>query len=234
MSVLEAVQPKLGEKFVDIGSGTGKAVLLAAALHPLRSCVGIEIVEPLHAVAVRAKEAFFQKLRELSQQGSSKREAGSTAAHDSEASCQLILGDCFDHTDEWRDADILYLPCTCFTEEMMQRLLALAATWKPTARVIATSRLLATPALRLERTMRARYKRGNLAFHIYRRVGHTQEEEEDEEEEGKEEEGKRQGEERKEEEEEGKKRNGGKKVQSAGGDGKQNGVHPKKRAKQSK
>ena len=98
MSVLEAVQPKLGEKFVDIGSGTGKAVLLAAALHPLRSCVGIEIVEPLHAVAVRAKEAFFQKLRELSQQGSSKREAGSTAAHDSEASCQLILGDCFDHT----------------------------------------------------------------------------------------------------------------------------------------
>ncbi len=48
--VLHLVEPQEGEVFVDLGSGTGKAVMLAAALYPLSKsvrsvfvCVCVEI-----------------------------------------------------------------------------------------------------------------------------------------------------------------------------------------------
>jgi len=43
--VLEAMAPKPGETFVDLGSGAGKTVLLAALLYPeLNRCVGLEMM----------------------------------------------------------------------------------------------------------------------------------------------------------------------------------------------
>lgn len=40
---LDWVEPVAGEIFFDLGSGTGKAVLTAAALHPFAAATGIEI-----------------------------------------------------------------------------------------------------------------------------------------------------------------------------------------------
>jgi tRNA G46 methylase TrmB len=42
---------EVGGKFVDIGSGSGKAVFAAALLHKFDDCVGIEILEGLHNLA---------------------------------------------------------------------------------------------------------------------------------------------------------------------------------------
>ena len=50
--------PTAGEVFYDLGSGTGKAVLTAAALHPLAAACGIEIQPRLHEAALAAQRAF--------------------------------------------------------------------------------------------------------------------------------------------------------------------------------
>jgi len=60
--VLKIVVPASGEKFYDIGSGTGRAVLLAAQLYPhtLTKCCGIEIVSGLHQVALEMKAKYMK------------------------------------------------------------------------------------------------------------------------------------------------------------------------------
>ncbi|EKX43703.1 hypothetical protein GUITHDRAFT_110160 [Guillardia theta CCMP2712] len=62
--ILCLVQPKEGEIFVDLGSGTGKAVLLAASLFPFSESIGIEFVEPLHKAALRLQQSFWTMVAE--------------------------------------------------------------------------------------------------------------------------------------------------------------------------
>ncbi|KAG9406696.1 Histone-lysine N-methyltransferase, H3 lysine-79 specific [Aphanomyces cochlioides] len=45
--------------FVDIGSGTGNLVMLVAIASTISHCVGIEIVQERHNIAVRAKESLL-------------------------------------------------------------------------------------------------------------------------------------------------------------------------------
>ncbi|CAE7600631.1 ANK1, partial [Symbiodinium pilosum] len=48
-------QPQPGETFLDLGSGSGRAVLAAALAFPgLRCCRGYELLGPLHAAAERS------------------------------------------------------------------------------------------------------------------------------------------------------------------------------------
>jgi hypothetical protein len=59
-------RPATPPHFVDIGSGTGKAVLAAALAHTLASAVGVELVPQLHKTAVRAERAMRELLLEPS------------------------------------------------------------------------------------------------------------------------------------------------------------------------
>ena len=59
-------RPATPPHFVDIGSGTGKAVLAAALAHTLVSAVGVELVPQLHKTAVRAERALRELLLEPS------------------------------------------------------------------------------------------------------------------------------------------------------------------------
>lgn len=55
-----------GTTFVDLGSGTGKAVISAALLGQFRECRGIELVENLHAEAIKLKEEVWNgKIKDL-------------------------------------------------------------------------------------------------------------------------------------------------------------------------
>lgn len=45
-----------GKVFTDIGSGTGRLVLAAAALHPWKLCRGLEVLEGIHNVALETLE----------------------------------------------------------------------------------------------------------------------------------------------------------------------------------
>ena len=58
-------EPAAPPHFIDIGSGTGKAVLAAALARPLASASGVELVPQLHSTAVRAERALRQLLAQL-------------------------------------------------------------------------------------------------------------------------------------------------------------------------
>ena len=46
LTALGWCDPQPGESFIDLGSGTGKAVLTAAAAYKLKSCAGVELLRP--------------------------------------------------------------------------------------------------------------------------------------------------------------------------------------------
>ena len=48
LAALQWCDPRPGETFIDLGSGTGKAVLAAAATIALESAIGVRIVRELH------------------------------------------------------------------------------------------------------------------------------------------------------------------------------------------
>ena len=107
------VVPPASEKqiFFDVGSGTAKPVLVAATLLRARfeRCEGVELVEALHEDAA----ATLGRLR-----SSSVLES---------AEIRLRCDDMFACSEEWLKADVLFIPTTCFDEDMRARPLFIAA-----------------------------------------------------------------------------------------------------------
>lgn len=60
--VLMSVAPQPGEIFVDLGSGTGRAVFCAAAIAPWKRVVGVEFVRDLHNSGLRMAADFKAKV----------------------------------------------------------------------------------------------------------------------------------------------------------------------------
>eukprot|EP00939_MAST-03C_sp_MAST-3C-sp1_P003782 g3782.t1 len=100
------------EKFVDLGSGTGKAVFAATLCHDFASCEGIEIVESLHAIA-RNMHGDWKKM--LSDDFI--RSDGTKCSH---TSIRLHLGDAtgFDLSD----VDLVFMCSTVFDYDLMTKL----------------------------------------------------------------------------------------------------------------
>ncbi|GBG29524.1 Histone-lysine N-methyltransferase, H3 lysine-79 specific [Hondaea fermentalgiana] len=138
--------------FADIGSGTGKAVL-TAALCGFHDCLGIEIVDKLHACA---EQGLDRAIRE------------GLIAQD--AQVKFVHGDSFALVDRWTQKDLIFAPTTCFTEDLMAQLTAALSALKPGARIITTTRTLTSKLLKLVLRKRFKYARGSLVFMVYERV----------------------------------------------------------------
>ena len=112
----EVVKPLPGEVFADLGSGTGRAVFVAALCWPaLAACKGYEVSPPLHDDARRCHG-------ELS---------GSVMAP-----VELHCADVLQRTD-WAAADILWIASVCLSDGTLRAIAArLAESLKPGARVI--------------------------------------------------------------------------------------------------
>jgi len=144
--------PQVHDKgtFLDLGSGSGKAVLSAAFTGVFSSCIGVEIMEPLHQLATQALER---------------------ASHiDAEkaAIARFELGDIFEKEELWASADVVLVTCTLFTDDMMLRLdNAINRLVRPGSIVITTTRRLNTPRARLMTEGRIKYAKGSLLFIVY-------------------------------------------------------------------
>ena len=112
----EVVKPRPGEVFVDLGSGTGRAVFVAALCWPgLSCCKGYEVSPPLHDDATRCHG-------ELS---------GSVMAP-----VELLCADVL-RRDDWAAADIVWIASVCLSDGTLRAIGArLAESLKPGARVI--------------------------------------------------------------------------------------------------
>ena len=101
------------QRFYDLGSGTGKAVVAAALLHAWECCTGIELLHSLHDAALEVLDVW----RLPSTQDRLPPE--SLDVH-----IEFIRGDCTEL--DWSDGDVVFINCVVFDEPLMLKLAAIA------------------------------------------------------------------------------------------------------------
>jgi SAM-dependent methyltransferase len=111
--------------FYDIGSGGGRVTLMAASLGCFEQCLGVEIMDSLHACAVDAKRTWDSLPDD---------ENRSTSVVD------FYHGSLTDKSvRDWSDADVVYVNCTCFQRELFLETVALASEMKSGSYLITLS-----------------------------------------------------------------------------------------------
>ncbi|ETI40932.1 hypothetical protein F441_13696 [Phytophthora nicotianae CJ01A1] len=97
-----------GGNFYDIGSGCGKVVMAAALLHDFSKCCGIEVLDGLHAVALKVLDRWrFEILDSL-------------PATKADVDVGFVKGDAVKRPDIWRDATLVFCNSTCFSDSLIQ------------------------------------------------------------------------------------------------------------------
>lgn len=104
--VIADLHPQPGEVFYDLGSGTGKAVILAHLLFDFKRVTGIELLDSLHNAAADVVERYEKEFRPELKKYVDNRE------------CKVIHGDILQA--DFRDADIIFMNSTCFQDDLMQ------------------------------------------------------------------------------------------------------------------
>lgn len=123
--ILEKTEPKPGEVFYDLGSGAGKAVVIAALVFDFSKACGIEKLDALYNLSIELQE----KLKNLPER--------QELLHHKEINLQFIHGDML--TQDFSDGDVIFMNATCFSEEMLTKLTAKLLKLKVGARIIVAS-----------------------------------------------------------------------------------------------
>ena len=131
IEVLRRANPKRGEKFVDLGSGLGKAVFAAHLFFPFGMSVGIEFLEDLHRSAEQALQKFDSQIRTLLDE--SKRSQRISFENKNLLHAQ------------WKDADVVFFSASSFSDATIESVSAKCAQLKPGARIITIVRRLVDP-----------------------------------------------------------------------------------------
>jgi len=165
--LLSQADPKEGDVFYDIGSGTGKALMTAAAFFPFSKAVGIEILEVCF---------FFPSLAYLPYAVKDLHEAASVVIEKGQSALELfacknvsaVLHDSFKY--DWTDGDVVFAAATCFDDEMMAQYLDKVLKLKSGARIVSLTRALTHPELRLAHNRRYKYAKGAINAFVYVRL----------------------------------------------------------------
>jgi SAM-dependent methyltransferase len=157
---MEQIIATLGEgargTFYDLGSGTGKAVILAAMLGAFERCIGIEFVPELHETALSIGREFDAVIRPSLPQ-EKQRVAVEFRNED------VFLADI-------RDGDVFLAHCcTCFTEEQMQKLQRSLLAIRPGALALMVSRSLPEGPFALAGSFPVQMGWGTATVYVYRR-----------------------------------------------------------------
>jgi SAM-dependent methyltransferase len=148
----EPAVPKKGV-FYDLGSGTGKAVILAYLLTNYSSCVGIEFLKPLHDEA----SAILHKFRhEFPTLYSNKRPI------------KLVHDDFLDY--DFSDAAVVFTHSTCFTDELWEELVKKFELLKPGTVVITVTRTINSIFFEQLKSKEYGMAWGRATVHIYKRL----------------------------------------------------------------
>eukprot|EP00960_Hanusia_phi_P064307 765761-Hanusia_phi.AAC.3 len=163
--ILHLVQPKQGETFVDLGSGTGKAVIVAASLFPFSEAIGIEFVEPLHKAATRLHENLCKQVTQNK----------STFATPQIGKIRFYLDDAMEF-DWWTKGDVVFAANTCWTDEMNDSLKKRMAKLRVGARVITMTRSLDLDrdSWLLRHKIVRKYGPGMMTFFLFEKVANLQ------------------------------------------------------------
>lgn len=123
LTLLEAVQPKPGDVFYDLGSGSGKAVATVSVFYPEVKARGVELLAPMCELSQR----LFDELR-------------SVLSGMSLGSAEFIQSDLLDYPLE--EADIVFVNATGFFGDALDRLVERLETTRPGTRILISSKTL--------------------------------------------------------------------------------------------
>ncbi|DBA01371.1 TPA: hypothetical protein N0F65_001610 [Lagenidium giganteum] len=102
---------KPGGTFLDIGSGSGKAVFAATLAHDFDACFGIEILRGLYEISVDVAQQWEKRIKKQYPLSIQKKRTRIAFTH----------GDALEH--EWPpNADIVFMNSTCFGEVLLRDL----------------------------------------------------------------------------------------------------------------
>jgi hypothetical protein len=146
-AMLASVGVSSGDRFLDLGSGIGRAVLAFALIYPACSAAGVEIRVPLHEQAMTIASRLAPEVR---------------------GRVHLHCGDLFDVA--WREANILFVNSTGFDDSVMSRVASKLKDVAPGTRVVTLSQPLpASHSLSLQLVSRAPFRMtwGNATVFVY-------------------------------------------------------------------
>jgi SAM-dependent methyltransferase len=126
--MLEKTQPKEGEVFYDLGSGTGKAVFAAHLLFPFSKTVGIEILPTLYQASKTILEKYEKEVRPKILEKKNQQKI------------EFILGDFL--KIDFSDADVVFANSTCFSQQVIAKLETSFLSLKKGARIMTLTKKL--------------------------------------------------------------------------------------------
>jgi SAM-dependent methyltransferase len=149
LEALAKARPQPGEVFYDLGSGTGRAVLAAAASYSFSRAVGIEWLASL----VRASKLAAERL---------------TSSGLARSPIEFLEADL--READFSDGDVVFLHSTCFQPSLLEPLARACAKLKSGARVISFGHPPQHAALELVETLTVQTGWGESAGAIFVRV----------------------------------------------------------------
>lgn len=150
VKLMKKFKPTTGGIFYDLGSGTGKAVIIARLLFDFRNCIGIELLSLLHYQATDIKTKFINEYGP---------EFGEIVMHHAS-----ILN------YDWSDGDFIFANSTNFDRDLMCRLSELASALKPAAIVVTFTKPLINPLFEILEEVRSKMSWGRATVYIQRRL----------------------------------------------------------------
>lgn len=110
------------KKFVDIGSGTCKALCIAGLISNFDELVGIEIIPGLHNISIDIVKKFQKDIY---------------VNRINSPNFDLICGSFLDNSlYDWTDADLIFANSTCFSDDLIEKIEVISRNLKIGARLI--------------------------------------------------------------------------------------------------
>ncbi len=148
--VLDAVKLKDGEVFYDLGCGIGKPVFIAQLHSTLRKSVGVELLPEVYEKAVEIENRFSNLYPEI------------------ESNIVFLLDDIT--TADFYDANVVFLPSTCFDFDMLQLFSDKTKKLKSGSRIITLTKELRGDHLRLTQRKMYQMSWGATTVNVFERV----------------------------------------------------------------
>jgi SAM-dependent methyltransferase len=140
LDALRRAAPQPGEVFYDLGSGTGKAVFLAAMLFDFKKAVGIELMDSLGLVARKLLAKYDATYRPEMPEAQQHQELA------------FIDGSFLEK--DFSDADVVFTHSTLFSPPLWDKLVARMESLKPGARVVCATKDITSEAFELKEDFR--------------------------------------------------------------------------------
>lgn len=155
--IITETHPQKGQIFYDLGSGTGKAVILAHLLFDFSDAIGIEFVDSLYDASLKVKQRYESEIKPSLEQ------------YVGDKQINFILGDFLNQ--DLSNADVIFMNSTCFQDDLMDALdNKLHTNLKPGAQVISLSKSLKSPSFEMWKRRMAEFSWGEATVFFHRKI----------------------------------------------------------------